>query len=125
MANGFKVRCADIGDFGDCLTLGMTYEVLEEKYYLYEIKCDSGEEYFFPKYLFEIVDHKKQIENKMKLIDILKVVTTSQAIRIGYPHTGEVFYPAYSELKNLEEYEVLDIESKSDFLEITIKPTEI
>ncbi|GEM_PF-2998357 len=59
----------------------------------------------------------------MKLIDILKVVNTSQTIRIGYCHTGEVFFPEYSELKKLEEYEVVDIEGKNGFLEITINPT--
>lgn len=66
---------------------------------------------------------KKEIEKKMKLIDILKVLNTSQAIRIENCHTNELFYPSYFELKEYEEYEVVQIESKDSTLEIVIKPS--
>ncbi len=59
----------------------------------------------------------------MKLIDILKVVNTSQTIRIENCHTNELFYPSYSELKEYQEYEVVQIDSKDNVLEIVIKPS--
>jgi len=210
MVNKIKVRCTHIGDYADCLTLGMTYEVFEEKDYFYRIRCDSDEEFFFPKHFFEIVEddnkedkiensaykiksyrenkkmkkselakiigvspayigmlengkkenpsneikfklskalgvnirdifgegnyylfeklslgkeQEREIEKKMKLIDILTIVNTSQVIKIENCNTNELFYPTYRELKNYEEYEVVQVESKDNTLEIVIKPS--
>lgn len=115
-----RVRCINNNGVQPWLTVGKEYDASNEDCEFYGVIGDDNCFCKYHRWRFELVKDDKRSESKMKLADILKVVNTSQSIRIGYSHTGEVFYPGYSELKNLEEFEVVDIESKDGFLEITI-----
>lgn len=121
-----RVRCIDNNGVQPFLTLGKEYDANDGECKFYGVIDDYKGFRKYHRWRFELVENnEKESGNKMKLADVLKVVNTSQPIRIGYSHTGEVFYPGYSELKNLEEFEVVDIESKDSFLEITINPTTV
>ena len=57
-----RVKCINNLDDLLTVTVGKVYDVLSEKEYEYQVQCDYGGSYYYPKKYFEIVE-----ENKMKV----------------------------------------------------------
>lgn len=72
-----KVKCIDTDGFPN-ITEGLLYEALpSDYYYLYLINNDSGENFYYPKYLFDadMVNHPSHYNYKsMECKDIIDVM---------------------------------------------------